>query len=173
MGFPTMTKKKNHLTDLKSLVEFASRQAEKIFRQTGVIYPMYHAIKPDGDFMILPAPEGDKDTSVGLIKAAFAIHAIDRYVFIDEGWILDQRLSGGAPLDLARIARTGLRDHPDRREVLLFLAENRRGERQTGSRYILRPEHGRASLAPLKLDDMTGLQSSGRMIGLLNPLQGG
>jgi hypothetical protein len=106
----------DNLLDLKSLIEFASKNADKIFRQTGVIYPMYHAIKVSGETTILTPPDtDDKDIAVGMVKAWFALNDIDRYVFIDEAWIVDTS-KGGPPLDLKKasaracaIIRTGAR----------------------------------------------------------------
>jgi hypothetical protein len=161
---------KQVLTDLKSLIEFASGQAEKQFRRTGVFYPMYHAIQADGQQLILPAMDEDKDVGVALIKAAFMLNDVDRYVFIDEAWILDHRKDGReiSDAEMERINRYGLEHHPDRREVLMFAAENRKGEMQTATRFILRPESGKAKLAPLRMDDMKRISGSeGRMVGLL------
>jgi hypothetical protein len=155
------------LMDLKSLIEFASTQAEKIFRRAGAISPMYHAIKASGEHAILTPREDDKDVAVAMVKAWFVLNDIDRYVFIDEAWILDTT-KGGPPIDMAKVRREGLRNHPDRREVVMFAAENKRGEMLTAARFILRPEHGKAQLTPLKINDMTGVESSGRMVGLLN-----
>lgn len=156
------------LDDLKSLVEFASAQAEKLFRKQGVIYPLYHAITANGETVILTPPGRDKDLSVAIVKAWFVLNDIDRYVFIDEAWILDVRKSG-QPIDEAKVHREGISNHPDRREIVMFAAENRRGELQTARRFILRPEHGKPTLSALVIDDMTGLQhSEGRMVGLLN-----
>jgi hypothetical protein len=154
------------LTDLRSLIEFASKQAEKIFRIQGAIHPMYHAIKADGQQIIFNAPDDDKDVSVAITMAAFELENVDRYVFIDEAWVVDTR-GTDQDLDMDYVNRYGLRDHPDRREVVTFFAENRRGERMQGTRYILRPERGKPSLSPLKIEDMTGSKSEGRMVGLL------
>ena len=151
--------------DLKWLVEFSSEQAEKIFRQTGQLLPMYHAILPDGHHQVIPAPDTDKDVAVALIKAAFELMNVDTYIFMSEAWML---IAPNETPDLAKIARRGLEHHPDRREIIMFQAENRRGERQSASRFILRPEHGKARLAPLKMDDMSKFgKSEGRMVGLL------
>lgn len=155
------------MQELKALIEFANGQAEKIFRRNGIIYPMYHTVKSDGQIIVMTPPPGDKDMSVALMKAAFVLNDIERYVFIDEAWILDNR-KGGPEIDMDRVRREGVRDHPDRREVLMFAAENRKGEILTATRFILRPEHGKASLSPLMFNDMTGVESKGRMVGMLN-----
>jgi hypothetical protein len=156
------------LTDLKSLIEFASKNTDKIFRRQGVIYPMYHAIKTSGETVILTPQMDDKDIGVAMVKAWFALNDIDRYVFIDEAWILDDRRGQLGGIDIEKARREGLRNHPDRREVVMFSAENRRGQMQTAARFILRPEIGRPTLSPLKIDDMTDVESTGRMVGLLN-----
>jgi hypothetical protein len=151
---------------LADLIKVASNKAEELFRKSGEILPMYEATRPDGKRLIIPTPGIDKDTDVMLIKAIFAIENIDHYVYFTEAWIIDNTRSG-QPLDLDKIKREGVRNHPDRREVVMFIAENRDGEILTASRYILRPEHGKAKLTPLKIDDLTNFESSGRMFGLL------
>ena len=170
MGSTNEETEKRMLTDLKDLIQFASAQVEKIFRKTGEILPMYHAIKSTGETMIITPPHDcSKDMAVALTKAAFALENVDRYVFLTEAWILDNR-KGGPPIDVDKAKREGLANHPDRREVIMLAAENRRGEIQTATRFILRPEHGKAKLAPLRIDDMTNMTSSeGRMVGLLTP----
>src|SRR4051812_38510267 len=138
-----MPKPDKELRSLTSLIEFASMQAEKLFRKQGVIYPMYHAVKANGQHVIINPTESDKDLGVGMIKAWLEINNVDRYVFFDEAWIVDTR-KGGPQLDMPKIAREGLRNHPDRREVVMFSAESRSGEMLTGRRFILRPELGKA-----------------------------
>lgn len=155
------------LLDLKSLIEFASVQAENIFGKTGELYPMYHCIKADGETRIV---HYDKDLSVGLIKAWFVIENVDRYVFMAESWIVpDSR--GQLRLDVEKIRREGVRNHPERREIVMFSAENIRGEMLTAKRFILRPEIGKPQLAPLKIDEPFEY-SGGRMVGLLNWQEG-
>jgi hypothetical protein len=157
----------DELTDLKSMIEFASGRAERLFRQQGVIHPMYHAIKSSGQSMIIPALNPNKDASVAMTKVLFALEDIDRYVFLDEAWIVDDR-RGQIGIDIEKANREGISRHPDRREIVMFMAENRRGEMMMASRFILRPERGKASLAPLKITDTTEGKSEGRMVGLLN-----
>ena len=157
---------KDILTDLKSLIEFADKQAEKMFRRQGAFHPMYHAIKRNGEQLILPALHEDKDIGVAMVKAAFMLEDVDRYVFIDEAWIVDTRESGSPSLDMEKINREGLSKHPDRHEILMYAAENRKGESRTAKRFILRPEIGKPKLAPLEFDPVF-TESKGRMVGLL------
>ena len=154
------------LLDLTSLIKFASVNADKIFRKTGVIHPMYHAITASGQTEIISPDLSDKDTAVALMKALFVLHDIDRYVFIDEAWILDTT-KGGPEIDIEKVQRHGIRNHPDRREIVMFSAEDRRGGRRTAKQFILRPEIGKPRLSPLEFDPLFD-HSEGRMVGLLN-----
>jgi hypothetical protein len=158
-------KQTNSLPDLKSLILFASAQAEKLFRRQRVIYPMYHCIKSNGDNVILNAMDADKDLSVAMTKAWMQLNDVERYVFIDEAWILDNRKGDLPEIDIERARREGLSNHPDRREIVMFAAENRQSM-QTARRFILRPEVGRPTLSPLIIDDIPD-HSEGRMVGLL------
>lgn len=159
------TNPKNSLIDLKSLIEFASAQAEKLFRKQGALYPLYHCIKADGENAILNQMDSDKDLSVALMKAWMQLNDVDRYVFFDEAYILDSTKTG-QEIDIEHANRYGIRNHPDRREVVMFSAESVRGEMLTARRFILRPEIGRATLAPLQIDEPHD-HSEGRMVGLL------
>jgi hypothetical protein len=149
---------------LIDLIQFASAQAEVIFRRTGQIFPMWHAIKSNGEQLILNSPSEDKDLAVAMVKAAFELEDVVTYVFISEVWMLS------TTEDRDRIPNS-LSDHPDRREGIFFAAEDNRGGEQTAHRFILRPEHGKPKLTPLVMDDMAGLTSSGRMVGLLRRIQ--
>ena len=149
--------------DLKELIAFANASAENIFRRTGELLPMWHAIKSNGEQMIIPSPCEDKVMAVTLIKALFELESVETFVFMSEAWVL----RAGPDADIDGINHRGLSEHPDRREAIMFAAENRDGEEQTAVRFILRPEHGKAKLSPLKMDDMRGRTSEGRMVGLL------
>lgn len=152
--------------DLKALIRLASSNADAIFGMTGQILPMYHAVSGEGEHMIIPQPDPDKDIAAAMIRELFAERDIIYYVFLSEAWLLDTTKDMPQP-DLGKIVAEGLEHHPDRREVVAFSAESRDGGSQTARRYILRPEHGRATLSPLLMDDMKGRTSSGRMVGLI------
>jgi hypothetical protein len=100
-----------------------------------------------------------------MMKAWMQLNDVDRYVFLDEAWILDDR-RGQLGIDMEKVRREGISQHPDRREIVMFLAENRRGEMLTARRFILRPEIGKPTLAPLVIDTQYD-HSEGRMVGLL------
>ena len=138
----------------------------KLFTKTGLLLPMYDALKANGERIVIAQPDKvSKDIGVALIKAHFALEGVVAYVFMSEAWVL--RTTVDRDPDIEHIARNGLEHHPDRREVIMFQAEDTNGGSQTAYRYILRPEHRKAVLAPLHMDDMTGVESEGRMVGLL------
>jgi hypothetical protein len=156
------------MINLKELIEVADHSAETIFLDVGKVLPMYHAITAEDKHMIMPMLGTDKDKAVEIAKAAFAKYNVVQYVFIDEAWILDtvrRRLPKGD--EWRKIKSEGLRDHPDRREILMYSAESRKGEQFMGHRYILRPEHGPPKLSPLTIRETSGDYSTGRMVGLL------
>ena len=155
----------NKLTDLKSLIEFASMQAGKLFRKQGRIFPLYHCIKADGENVVLNQMDRDKDLGVAMMKAWMQLNDVDTYVFFDEAYILDDR-RGQLGIDMEKVRREGISQHPDRREIVMFAAENRRGEMLTARRFILCPEIGKPTLAPLVIDTQFD-HSEGRMVGLL------
>ena len=159
----TSQKKSEPLGDLKSMIEFASEQAEKLFRLQGVIYPLYHCIKANGDNAILNKMDADKDLSVAMTVAWMQLNDVDRYVYMDEAWIVDDRRNQMG-LDIEKIRREGIKNHPERREIVMFSAENRRGAQLTAKRFILRPEIGKPKLAPLEIDPPFE-HSEGRMVG--------
>jgi hypothetical protein len=149
--------------ELRKLIEIASEAVEKLFKHTGSVGPMYHGFTADTSF-ILPAPRTDKDTAVEIVRALFEERKVLRYVFFDEAWIVGAKEPASLMATMAFAKRHGVRNHPDRREVVMFCAEDQTTTVQA-HRYILRPEHGKAKLSPLNWLDAG--ESEGRMIGLL------
>lgn len=152
--------------DLELLIKFASHQAERMFRKDGRVLAMYHAICADGTNIVMPSPAADKDTGVAIVKAAFVLENVQSYVYIDEAWMVDVRASEANPrINLTEITRRSLKEHPDRREIVTYFAENKRGQSVQGRQYILRPEHGRPTLSPLTMESVPDMK--GRMTNLL------
>lgn len=153
--------------ELRELIAFAAEQAAKLFRTTGRVLPMYHAIKRDGTNLIFNAPPGGKDVAVAMVRAAFELHDCIRYVFMDEAWVLEPRGREITAAEWEHIRREGLSEHPDRCEVLMISGEDQASGLVSAHRFILRPEHGKAKLGPLQYCDLEGGTSVGRMVGLL------
>jgi hypothetical protein len=109
-----------------------------------------------GRAILLPPPPLPKDDAMYLIKEAMKHLHIVRYVFIDEAWTVRGKERDELPDDLSQ--------HPERKEIILFNAEDKNGEQLLASRDIIR-EGGQPRLGPLVFSDMNMM--SGRMIGLL------
>ena len=144
------------------LINKVSGFAEKQFKMRGIIRPMYHAFGASDQFF-LPAPPGNKDQAIAFIRMFFAAHAIVRYVFVDEAWMLD----GSSRLSRAEAEATfarGIANHPQRVEVVIFIAEDDTGALMA-RRKICRPSNKKPFLEPLETIPMDSME--GRMIGLL------
>jgi hypothetical protein len=147
--------------ELRQMIEYAAGFAEERFKERGTVLPMWHAVAGNGEHMIVPAPDGvSKDESCLLIRALFELREVTRYVFIDEGWMLNKRRDELAPGELERIQRNGIRNHPDARGVVFITAED-----ATGCSLARREVIGRRKLGPLVFEPFDGAE--GRMVGML------
>ncbi len=153
-------------TTLKRLFEIASKTVGKIFLEDGEISPMWHAVaisEDDGkEYQIVIATPWcsieEKHGAVAALREMFREHNVQRYVFVCEGWMVEVRK---LPNEIAPS------EHPDRREVITIVAEDRDGSQMSGQFYILRPEHGPAKLSPLQINDDESHQTKVRG-GLIN-----
>ena len=154
-------------SDLQWLLEHASEFAATTFAKRGRVEPMWIAISDIARF-VMTADSDDKDANVAAIKKFFAKERVKLYVFMDEAWMVD-RTKSGPPIsstEFSDMDRKGLKDHPDRREIVALSGED--GQRiALGMRYILRPEHGKPSLTPLTFEFGESGELGGRMVGLL------
>jgi hypothetical protein len=151
---------------LREFVEQASWAAEKIFKATGIIRPMYDIVMRSGERFAVPGSGRDKDEMVRIARATLlAVDAV-RYCFINEGWMkyYDQAKGERAPPD---IKQRGIEFEPGRIEVLLFHAEDEDGTTMTAHRDIVRPSGHKPYLGKLDLRDVTDVVSEGRMFNLL------
>jgi hypothetical protein len=98
------------------------------------------------------------------VRRLFVVKNVVAYVFIDEAWMVDKAGRKAEGLE-AWVMQHGTKNHPDRREIVMFLAEDLTGQ-MSAHRFILRPEHGKPKLSPLKFIPASA-QSHGRMVGLL------
>ena len=150
-------------TSLQDFIKFVDRRIVAIFKSTGVLYPMWHAITETGDHRIV-TPPGDKDTASALMRAYFDLNDVVRYVFVDEAWTF-MAPADISPTELNRIMKAGLEDHPGRVEVVMYQAEDARAGSATAHRVIVRPSRGKPVLGPLSFFETT--QSEGRFVGML------
>lgn len=148
--------------DLRTLIEHASRWAEQAFARDGVIKPMWHAVKANGDHMALEAPDTNKDMAAALVRAAFELNQVVRCLFIDEAWT-----AVGQDELRAWINEHGnIHDYPGRVEVVAFMGEDAEQGMLAAHRRIIRGK-GKPTLGPLTFEDFSHGTSSGRLIGML------
>src|SRR4029077_2517080 len=85
-----------------------------------------------------------------------------RFVFIVEAWVV--RMPEQVATNEAGPPWPRPSEHPDRREVVKIKAEDHDGSALSGMYYILRPEHGPATLSPFHEDHFTSV--AGRLTGV-------
>lgn len=156
------------MTTLREFVEAASERAEKLFAENGKISPSYHVVI-DGDEITIPAPPFSKEIATSLMRLMLETLNVKRYVFLDEAWVVilqkdfksyeeAQAYSRALPPPLA---------HPERKECVMFSAEDETEGFYIARRFIERDADGKGTLGPLSTEQPT--ISGGRMFGLLPP----
>ena len=152
------------MTDLRKQVERLSRAAERNFDKHGQLTPVWFAVTATGEVFTLDKMLPDKDVQAQLVRMIFQEKDVVSYVFIDEAWVVNA--SAAEADSVTNLAATvGLEFHPDRREVVVFHAEDAVNS-LSYHRDIIRPPGARAYLGPLILHDDIS-QSEGRFVGLL------
>lgn len=151
---------------LREIFDCALRCAADIFNKNEEhsVAPMWHAIAGNGEHMLICTPwtsDLDKDIALAGLRDMFCELDVQRYAFICEGWVVvlnKQNMSVGGLVTRAS-------NHPDRREVVRIVAEDRTGRTLSGHYQILRPEHGPPKLSPFK-EDPPGIKAGGRMANM-------
>jgi len=135
---------------LASIMGHLAKINADYFREVGPVPAMVMTSRPDKPVNVLSLN--------GVDAHALRRAVVDAYMTVTcmEGWLTELPTSAPLP-DPDAIA-----DHPDSRHCLVYLAQARDGTRACGVQYILRPEHGRATLAPLKVLD-------GRSVAVMGP----
>jgi hypothetical protein len=156
------------MNTLRAMLDAASPWVADRFAKQGRITPMWHVVEGDGTHTIKTDIHPDKDTESVLMRAYFYLVRARRYLFIDEAWMA--AVLDGDPDRIATVHRYAslgkLSDYPDRREAIMFAGEDTNGDSVLAHRFILRPEHGKATLAPLEIREDVG-DSYGRFTHML------
>ena len=143
---------------LRALIKRADHFACWQMKTKGALAPGYWAIDRERKLTVVPQPSDNKDTSVALIRALFEMMGVECYVFLGESWILEQK---NAP-DLQELR--DISDHPERKEVVILIAESASSGMIIGSRAIIRTQR-KPRLGPLRLKRYPHVE--GRMSSLL------
>jgi hypothetical protein len=159
---------------LRLMLDEASEWSVMRFAKTGEINPMWLIVDGNGEVIVRAGMMENKDSEAVLMRAYFLVVRARRFLFVDEAWIGVAVAGNDAEYErLQRYAALGrLADHPDRREAVMFAGEDIDGDRVLAQRYILRPEHGKAKLAPLEIvhEGKQPLENSyGRFVNMLPP----
>jgi hypothetical protein len=157
---------------LDRMLDYADQFIAKRFKHVGRIYPMFHAETTD-DVLLIDTILENKDAVAAMLTKFFAEKNVQRFVFIDEAWFLDIDQTGKkvSQDELDKIMREGIKDNPDRREVVQFHAQDAK-MMHIWTREIIRPAKGKAKLGPLKKNEEWN-NSQGRWHGLLSHLRTG
>lgn len=148
------------LTELQEFFALAAKNIARIFHEKGEVIPMWHAVDAQGEHILIATPwsnDREKDIAVQGLRQMFKEKGVKRYAFMVEAWM---RHAASREDISARVS-----EHPDRREIVNISAEDRKGNRLMGWYYILRPEHGKATLSPLHMGNE--ILTSGRFTGML------
>lgn len=148
----------------QELFEVARDNAARIFKKTGEVLPMWHAIDGNDEHMLIPTPwdsREEKEDIVAGLRVLFEVAKVQRYAMVCEAWIVEVKIKDN---DINEVYNTIPSKHPDRREVVRIVVEDRNGKMLSGQYFILRPEHGPPTLSPFHTNsddcDFGGMMSN-------------
>ena len=123
-------------------------------------------IVDNGQLTIIATPWADnheKQAAVKYVKTKMKELKATRYVQIAEVWTVVAK-----EMPKSFLAGASLASHPDRREAVIATAEDKHGNTLMLRRFILRPEQGKATLAPGEIEDLSGpIKTEGLMAHML------
>jgi hypothetical protein len=150
--------------EAETLIKCASGFVEQRMAEHGQINPFWHVVTAHDEQMIVPPMSDDKDEAVALMRVLLEVVDAKLCMFVTEAWQIEVTTEEEIPAtDYQRS------QHPSRKEVVMFQAEDIDGE-ITGHRDIIRDANGKPRLGPLKIERMQ--MSSGRMVGMLPTRRG-
>jgi hypothetical protein len=153
---------------LKAFLIQMTNPLDEQFEDNQSFSPMW--IVDNGQLIVIATPWADnheKVASVNYVKNKMRELKAHRYVQIAEVWTVHAK-------EMPESIKQGasLASHPDRREAVIAVAEDKHGNHFMMRRFILRPEHGKATLAPAEIEDMSAHHSEGLMTHLLSDHNG-
>lgn len=148
-------------TPLRKLFDFGTEAATHMFNRFGHLEPAWIAVNKRGSHVPLVIPDmSDKDRVAQIVRDFLKEQGATRYVSMLECWLyigkeLPQEIKEGKSLE----------HHPDRREAINIHAEDNEGHSISGHMFILRPEHGKPKLSPIKIHS-EDTEHEGRFVGM-------
>ena len=153
------------MTPLRKLFDFGTETAASIFNKQSYLEPMWIGVNKKGSHIpLLVSDMSDKNKAAETVRCFLKKQGIIRYVSMLESWVWEGK-EGEIPPEI--LEGKSLEHNPDRREAIIITAEDNEGNEISGRFYILRPEHGKPKLSPLKLDPRE-MESVGRFAGMFN-----
>jgi hypothetical protein len=146
------------------MIKVASDFAEQVMAKQNRIDPFWHLITARDEHMVVPTLSDDKDEAVLLMRLLLKAVEAKMCMFVAEAWQIEVTTAEAIPATEQQRLQ-----HPSRKEVVLFQAEDIDGE-ITGHRDIIRDANGKPTLGPLEIERMD--VSTGRIVGML-PIQRG
>jgi hypothetical protein len=148
----------------ETLIKCASGFVEQRMAEHGQIDPFWHVVTTQGEQMIVPPMSDDKDEAVALMRVLLKVVDANLCMFVAEAWQIEVTTAETIP-----VTEQQRLQHPSRKEVVIFQAEDIDGEIM-GHRDIIRDAKGKPTLGPLEIERMQ--VSTGRIIGMLPTRRG-
>lgn len=150
-------------TPLDKLFNFGVESATHLFNRLGSLEPMWIGVDKKGSHIpLLVRDMSDKDKVAKVVRDFIKRQGIIRYVSMLECWTYE-----GKEMPREIIEGRSLEHNPDRREAVYILAEDNEGNSISGALFILRPEHGKPKLSPIKVHPKD-TESEGRFVGMFS-----
>lgn len=156
----------------ENLRTFAERMAAPLderFADAQEMIPMWFLESKDGEMTILCTPWSDqreKELSVAYVKQALKEMDGVRCCHISEVWTLTVPKDQEFPESIKMGGKVA--SHPERREAVVVVAEDKAGNSYFMKRYILRPEHKKAVLSPPDVPNLDGSEAKGLLVGMFD-----
>jgi hypothetical protein len=135
----------------EQLLKHAAQTAKHLFDHQGQVLPMLLLENERGQLVpcVFPMPEqrSEREELAKGLRRFFREARIVQYAALLEAWKVE--CSGGV-LPESFMHGASLASHPDRREVIDVVVESK-DQQLGGTYYILRPEHGKATLSEFKV----------------------
>lgn len=137
---------------IDQLKTFANRVAgplDGMFADQGQVTPMWFLEDENGDLHIYSTPWADdreKNAAVRFLRTEIKAKKGVRLCHLAEVWQLTGNIDDGIPESIKLGGK--IASHPDRREAVIVLAQDKDGNHLMITRYILRPEHKPPVLSP-------------------------
>ena len=156
-------------TKAQELMAIVSKSAAQVFKERGEIIPILHMVDEFNNHIPIHWTTGfenysTKDMTANIMRRALRAANAQRYALVIEAWTVDERGDTKSAMEMQGRGES-LERHPDRIEVITIFVEDKNTKERLSRWYrILRPEHGKATLAPPR--DIQTLEGVGRFNNL-------